>query len=1457
MAEPGSEHTLPATDDLEYERRSQLEILADWVAFYKDAAGHEPALAEIDDLVRMTPQLTVTERTDALQAVCHNMDDPGAPLAEKLQRTWARYAKDLQDFLCKGQAQAIDFKSWAEHYIGWRQSGDDIAKLLRAASHKTMRLQRLACSSSGESKGIGGVEVLHLQGLDVISLPALLEALGRTPMTPGNSRDWRRSISDFKASDSRRDLGSNGRCTLSVIRDQTTLGYLKLWYTGEEKAFDLSDEPILSIARQPRGDGVQLALEPSGDVDRHKFKVLVSWFLTLGMSQSEILAMIGGILAKQCGIRGVAEVCPDPFSALPRSLLTVFEKPDQRPSRLHVNFANDRHLQEALEFSKHNGSVAVDFTAWFRQIRRSVPPPLAGELILRFQFRKVSPTTAREATALASVVLQHPFRSDLPKILQPTVASMLQAEAGGNATHLIEKAVSLALTQFLRSHLDVASENLILHTEVEIDSSDSNWPLLLHIMPFEGAQLASVKLFALQLGYLFANRCLERRNSPWFFYDPIGAVLPSYDGRPSDTSCELTRISFVEVTAGGSQNFGYNRVRAHLVEHKSSTFGDADVDRDKVLQQLISLWRRETPTLSASLTIELAAKAWTHRAHRFHEINRKHRTYFVPLSHLPRGARPDTALTLLTDPQHRPALPPSVGADYQASETILNMIGHFNVMTPVLSMLQFRLPQGAYHDCHISPDFYAPICIGCQEPVSHGYVDPTINLRHCVPCFEMAAAVMTANSCAQFLSKIRDQLGSRQVEPTAAAVEQVGGSHIEELAALHPSFLQSTTTLSPSSWADRVSIEAARGRLRREINGRAQIYTAVVEMEARSGADPGCTQANAAIRNYWSFLLAGVQVHRRRWSPASVERARALLIRGTPDPSGGGQGGGRGAGGRMPKSRGSGAQDMGVGAAEGRRTGAGTPPGISRQQAPLRAEDTGVGGGAEGGNAGEAISSPADAAMSEAEALGKHPSRVLTHPPQVATSGASESLVGAAASASISPSGGVGGPEAGATGTPPVIGRQQASPRAKGTMSGDGAEAGKAEGTMHGSADAAMAETEASGEQPSHLPTPPSQVATSGASKSLVGAVASASTAPSGGVGRPGAGVEAAGLSAVPGPPPPATSRAGAPSREPLVETRSAPLPAAVGVRAGVLGGAKPEAAAPLGSGVVAGAGEAPAEAAAPRGGAGSDGAATEENSALAQATDRANGAPAADEGRHKEHGHRQGGAVAARPLGLGAASSSGRGGFRGGVRAGAGFGRGREDGALHALPPLSATLPAAQPPPSREAPAPSGPANPPRKDAKWRREASALRLLDPASLNSDQQLKLARLDEMERGEAAGVDNNGQRTTVSAGATALQGKAVGAAGVEGPAAMDPPPSRKTARSPASAKASGRKIGPRINDSDSPSHAFVRHSCDRVLPPVNRPSAAGAGGSEGSLSADTAMPPGSNHQPPAPSGVGGL
>jgi len=33
-----------------------------------------------------------------------------------------------------------------------------------------------------------------------------------------------------------------------------------------------------------------------------------------------------------------------------------------------VNFANDRHLQEALVFSKHNSSVAVDFTAWFRQM---------------------------------------------------------------------------------------------------------------------------------------------------------------------------------------------------------------------------------------------------------------------------------------------------------------------------------------------------------------------------------------------------------------------------------------------------------------------------------------------------------------------------------------------------------------------------------------------------------------------------------------------------------------------------------------------------------------------------------------------------------------------------------------------------------------------------------------------------------------------------------------------------------------------------------------------------------------------------------------------------------------------------------------------------------------------------------------------------------------------------------
>jgi len=253
------------------------------------------------------------------------------------------------------------------------------------------------------------------------------------------------------------------------------------------------------------------------------------------------------------------------------------------------------------------------------------------------------------------------------------------------------------------------------------------------------------------------------------------------------------------------------------------------------------------------------------------------------------------------------------------------------------------------------------------------------------------------------------------------------------------------------------------------------------------------------------------------------------------------------------------------------------------------------------------------------------------------------------------------------------------------------------------------------------------------------------------------------------------------------------------------------------------------------------------------------NGAPAADEGRHKEHGHRQRGADAVRPLGLGAASSSGRGGFRGGISTGAGFGRGREDGARHSLPPLSTTLPAAQPPPLREAPAPAGPANPPRKDAKFRREASALRLLDPASLNSDQQLKLARLDEMERGEAAGADNNGQRTTVPAGATALQGKAVGAAGEEGPAAMDPPPttSRKTARSPVPAKAIGRKIGHRASDSDSPSHAFVRYSYDQVRPPVSRPSAAGAGGSEGSLSADTAMPPGLNHQPPAPSGAGGL
>ena len=856
----------------------QRALLLSWVAQFNDLSP--PTVADMEKITQSTPDLSTRERNDYFKRVCAAAVDPGEPVRDKLLRLWQNKncQSVLKTMLCGGKAQTMRFDEWERFFNDWR--GESETALFLQGSSKVIfnRTNRFKTSSHGEYKDEGGMEVVHLQGLPstVTTSTLVAEALQRFNLDPGNG-SWNKSIESFRKSSAQGDQGANGRCKLIIQLSDISASNLEALYLGRESLPWRHGSPSIAVARGVVGGGAQFALEARTEKEKSDFEVVMRWLLALGLTQSEILLSLAGMLISQ-GVVGVAEVIPDPDTEHPRSVATVFERLHGRQSRLNVNFSSLTDIEEAHTF---NGkSLLLDFGAWFKTAgSHPLPPPLDG-LQVRLVFRRVNPCTEREASALASVVLRQAYRGDLAKVLQPVVNEMLHVEAGGEAMLLVERVLTTSLKHFLRHHMP--DESLITNVEVEVDTQDPACNLLIHILPFsEGTAIMSdVKQFALQLSFLFANRCVSPSNSPWLFHCPISSLLPGYAGKPTETSCELIRITFpsgVTLKAGARRNF--NRDRAHLVDRGKGTFGDDDM-QDPVLCKLAGLCRNQHQDMHTSLMLELAELSVQQRRRsnaRTAQLTRRHK----PLDrtrrqHLAVGPRRPREVRL-TDPDLCPLFPrPSTADAPTGALPKYEAIGPF---CPAIQLL--RLPSLDYDDSEPSQDYWAPVCVGCEEPIEHGYFHAASKLCHCLRCFETVVAARVAVFNAQGLKGLRESTLRLEELPDQESLKVVGHSpeSLTETSLLHHTFVGSLCTLTTADWSTRISLESMKRRLDLDLHQRATLHH-----DLSKGDIGALRQFKESMHKYWASLFEVNQPHRRRWSQAAVQRARATLLHNV-DPS--------------------------------------------------------------------------------------------------------------------------------------------------------------------------------------------------------------------------------------------------------------------------------------------------------------------------------------------------------------------------------------------------------------------------------------------------------------------------------------------------------------------------------------------------------------------------------------------
>lgn len=895
----------------------QRSLLLAWVAQFKDLS--KPTPADLDKITMSTPDLSIRERNEYFKRVCVAAVDPEEPAKDKMLRLWQN--KNCQTvliaMLCNKKAQSVRFEEWEKFFNDWR--GEKATSLLLQGSNRVLfnRFNRFKTSSHGVYKDEGGVEVVHLQGLgvSVTNSTLIAEALQKFDLDPGNG-SWVKSIEGFRKSSAHEDQGANGRCKLLIKRADSSASNLEALYLGRESLPWRHGSPSFAVARGAVGGGAQFALEARSEKEKSEFEFVMRWLLALGLTQSEILLSLAGMLIGQHGISGVAEVIPDPDAEHPRSVTTVFERLHGRQSRLNVNFSSITDIEEAHTF---NGkSLLFDIGAWLKTAGpHPLPPPIDG-LQVRLVFRRVNPCTEREASALASVVLRQAYREELAKVLQPVVDEMLQVEAGGEAMLLVERVLTTGLQHFLQHHMP--DESLIRNVEVEIDTQDPACNLLIHILPFsEGTAIMSdIKQFALQLSFLFANRCVSPSNSPWLFHCPISSLLPGYAGKPTETSCELIRITFPsEVTLKAGAGRSFNRDRAHLVDRGRGTFGDADM-QDPVLCKLAGLCRNHHQDMHTSLMLELAALSVQQRRRgnaRAAQLARRHKPldrtrlqhWAVPPS-MPRELR-------LTDPALCPLFPgPSTADSPMGSIPKYEAIGPF---CPAIQLL--RLPPLDYEECELSQDYWAPVCVGCEEPIEHGYLHVTSKLCHCLRCFETVVAARVAIFNAQGLEGLRRSTPQLEEMPKAESLKVVGLSPglVTETSLLHHSFVRELCSLTTADWSSRISLESMKRRLDLDLHQRASLHH-----DLSTGDPDALLRLKKSMHTYWASLFVFYQPHRRRWSQAAVQRARATVLHNAdpPDTS------------DRPES---GVAPGGHGAAGGSRN---APPGV-RDAVERRAED--------------------------------------------------------------------------------------------------------------------------------------------------------------------------------------------------------------------------------------------------------------------------------------------------------------------------------------------------------------------------------------------------------------------------------------------------------------------------------------------------------------------------------------
>ena len=157
--------------------------------------------------------------------------------------------------------------------------------------------------------------------------------------------------------------------------------------------------------------------------------------------------------------------------------------------------------------------------------------------------------------------------------------------------------------------------------------------------------------------------------------------------------------------------------------------------QDPVLCKLAGLCRNHHQDMHTSLMLELAALSVQQRRRgnaRAAQLARRHKPldrtrlqhWAVPPS-MPRELR-------LTDPALCPLFPgPSTADSPMGSIPKYEAIGPF---CPAIQLL--RLPPLDYEECELSQDYWAPVCVGCEEPIEHGYLHVTSKLCHCLRCFE-------------------------------------------------------------------------------------------------------------------------------------------------------------------------------------------------------------------------------------------------------------------------------------------------------------------------------------------------------------------------------------------------------------------------------------------------------------------------------------------------------------------------------------------------------------------------------------------------------------------------------------------------------------------------------------------------------------------------------------------------